>query len=595
MTTSLPARRDASSALFGKLDCTRGPVVIGITSQRLVGLTTVGDYLSKLGVPVLDMDQITSDLIDRPGPAQEAILRRFGRTLAGPGGQISHLGLASIVSHSQTARNDLESILYTRILENMRSRIDALTGQPVVAVLVPMLHEGGWTDQFDENWCVYCKESVIFARCALNGIPEDKARVYMSTQLPQDVKVSLSDYVIDNSGSRKETYAAVEKTLREAYQRALEEPSECEPDHDECDESLRLKQWLDEFGKLGISDILARLGDIAHVGQLAGSSTSTMRVDATSLAGDVTARKLEVMVTMSVSNSEGSSGLPDRVTTCRCGPKCKNGCKCKDGCDCGCSRKAPPANPTEPPAPDGDGGKVDRKPKALWVNRVAIIAILVLTCAGLLSLPAMNSGPGHEVQIVDRTTTKVVVVERTSPSPDILPGNGSCRAGSPVQLAEPPGRSFHYMPNAARRLVAIWEASFPSDCKGSSLRGLDSEGRLIIWQLHSDPYFTSLLYQYIVNYQLGSTIQVDRYQGISNTFAGRTIYSNYQGSRATIIERVDERQRPIARVEWTTSTSIRVTEYDIYSGRVTREYTLFDSDAQSYVLNAFYLYSLFSQ
>ena len=285
MTTSLPPAGGESTSV-GATAQPRKPYLIGITGQRRVGKTTVGEFLSHIGVPVIETEHMAAQLINRPGPAQQAILDRFGPYLANPDGTISHQALSVVVSKNPVARRDLETILFHRTVEALKHRIDALTDHPVVAVVVSLLHEGGWKRQFDENWCVYCDEKEVFARAHVDGFTPDHVQAMKATQLSQDQKVELSDYVIDNSYTRDETRQMVEITYGKALKRALSGPSEdtgggttVDPvdgsddnSHDNCDESNRLKKWLESFGKLGIEEVLARLGDVAHIGSRTASA-----------------------------------------------------------------------------------------------------------------------------------------------------------------------------------------------------------------------------------------------------------------------------------------------------------------------------------
>lgn len=585
MTTSLPLAGEGSTSV-GATRKSRTPYLIGITGQRRTGKTTVGEFLSQLGVPVLEADHLAAELLNRPGPAQKAILNRFGPLLVNPDGTINHELLSRLIVENPTNKRDLDMLLYNHTFVEIQNRIAALHDHEVVAVVVSLLYEGGWKRQFDETWTVFCDEKELFERAALDGITADQLKHMMSNQLPQSEKIGLCDRVIDNTNSRDDTRQSVGFCYGKVLKRAQGRPSEdtggnTKPDpvkgsddhsHDNCDESDRLKKWLDSFGKLGIEEVLARLGDIAHVGSRTAVTTSTMRIDATGSDESPMARELEVKVEMSVRNRKGGSDLP---------PKCPP------------VPPVPPVPPSKPPAPGCDGGNNGpRKPRSL-VAIVAIIAIVVLTLAGLYSLFR-----DPVVRIVNQTFTQVNVVVNngvTVPGKPPVITDGTCRGGSTVSFSAPPGKSFHFMPNASRRQVSVWEATFSSDCRSVTLRGLDSGRRQIIWQLFSDSYFTNLSYQYITDYRITGSIAVDRYDGPSNTFAGRTVYSSYRGSRASVVERMDSGQRPIFRAEWTSSTTLCVTEYDLSSGRVVRTYNLDGGAAQSYLSGGTFLYSLFNQ
>ena len=81
---------------------------------------------------------------------------------------------------------------------------------------VPLLLEVGVAHRFDKVIVVYVEKSVQIKRLRQrDGLSMEGARRALSTQMVLDKKVEQADYVIDNSGTRDETQAQVQKVWEE--------------------------------------------------------------------------------------------------------------------------------------------------------------------------------------------------------------------------------------------------------------------------------------------------------------------------------------------------------------------------------------------
>ena len=193
------------------------PYLIGITGQRRVGKTTVGNILDDNDIPVIDMQELLEFLLNRPGPLQQKVLDRFGPPLANRDGSISLGALSVIVDQNPIAQLDLGMLVYADVLKELHAQVDALSERDLdnslAAVIVRRLHEDGWSRQFDETWCVYCDEKELFERAGADDIPDARLRAMMDTKLTQDELVERSDRVIDNTYSLEETRQMVFNTV----------------------------------------------------------------------------------------------------------------------------------------------------------------------------------------------------------------------------------------------------------------------------------------------------------------------------------------------------------------------------------------------
>ncbi|MBC8000646.1 MAG: dephospho-CoA kinase [Leptolyngbya sp.] len=219
MSTSQTVTTGGSSAI----DCT-GPYRIGITSSIGAGKSTLGKMLAELGVPVIDTDHVTHELLNSPNPAYDKVLACFGDDLvAAPGAPIDRQKLAAIVfaPGRPDARKQLEAILHPAIRQVTRERLRAFK-VPVVAALVPLLFESGLKDEYHETWCLIIDPDKQVARLITDttrtGMDEAQARTRIAAQMPQDKKAELADRVIDNSGTLEDLRKQVEDCLKLARQ-----------------------------------------------------------------------------------------------------------------------------------------------------------------------------------------------------------------------------------------------------------------------------------------------------------------------------------------------------------------------------------------
>ncbi|MCC6981151.1 MAG: dephospho-CoA kinase, partial [Candidatus Melainabacteria bacterium] len=202
-------------------DCT-GPYRIGITSSIGAGKSTMGKMLAQLGVPVIDTDHVTHELLNSPNPAYDRVLACFGNDLVdAPGGPINRQKLAAIVfaPDKPDARKQLEAILHPEIRRVTRERLKS-SNSPVVAALVPLLFESNLVGEYHETWCLVIDPALqverLVADATRKGMDEAQARARIAAQMPQEKKAELADRVIDNSGTLDELRLQVEECLKQA-------------------------------------------------------------------------------------------------------------------------------------------------------------------------------------------------------------------------------------------------------------------------------------------------------------------------------------------------------------------------------------------
>ena len=182
--------------------------VFGLTGNIGSGKSTVAAMLCEAGIPVLDADRISREVMARGGRAYDAVVRAFGREILRDDGSIDRKRLGEIVFADPSLRAQLEAITHPAIFEAMKEAIARIEreGHRAVVVEATLIHESGKKGLFEAVISVTCdRETAISRLAARGGMSRRDAEARMRAQMDADRKAGASDYVIDNSASIDET------------------------------------------------------------------------------------------------------------------------------------------------------------------------------------------------------------------------------------------------------------------------------------------------------------------------------------------------------------------------------------------------------
>ena len=188
----------------------------GLTGNIACGKSAVEAFLRERGIPVIDADQVSRDVV-APGEATlAAISARFGNSVLRGDGSLNRAALGAIVFQDQKARRDLEAITHPPIIAETLRRVSALAtaGHALAIVSAALMVESGSYKGYAGLLVVTCDEQQQLKRLmARDGLDEQQARARIDSQLSQSEKAAAADFVIDNSGSSAELEAQVETWL----------------------------------------------------------------------------------------------------------------------------------------------------------------------------------------------------------------------------------------------------------------------------------------------------------------------------------------------------------------------------------------------
>lgn len=190
---------------------------VALTGGIATGKSHVLRRLASHGVPTIDADILSREVVQPGSPALHAIAIRFGREVLDANGELNRRALGDRVFADAAARRDLEAIIHPAVYAAIQSWLKKLeaAGRDRVAVAdIPLLYETGHDKEFDRVIVTRCTPDQQIARLrSRDGMTEDEARQRLAAQWPIDEKAARADYVIDTNGSVDDTNHRIDTVL----------------------------------------------------------------------------------------------------------------------------------------------------------------------------------------------------------------------------------------------------------------------------------------------------------------------------------------------------------------------------------------------
>lgn len=191
-------------------------IVLGLTGGIATGKSTADQYFRRKGIPVIDADQISHDIIDIGKPAWEKIRAHFGPKFLNEDQSINRRKLGQFVFQNANELKVLNDITHPLIHEEIIQQI-AVAKQKGVDLIVldaPVLFETNGDLDCDQTLVISLPPQLQLERLIERNhysIEEAKARI--ASQMPLRDKEARATYVIENTGTIKELEEKLTKVL----------------------------------------------------------------------------------------------------------------------------------------------------------------------------------------------------------------------------------------------------------------------------------------------------------------------------------------------------------------------------------------------
>ena len=193
------------------------PLRIGLTGGIASGKSTVTQRFAELGVPVIDADVASRNVVEPGKPGLAQVVQRFGGGILDADGRLDRRALRNLIFEDSSLRQALDAILHPLIRAEMEREAAQATA-PYVVIAIPLLVEGGSAGKrVDRVLVVDADETLQIQRLqARDRSSEEQARAILSSQATRAARLSHADDVLLNAGSVAELRQAVDR-LHEQY------------------------------------------------------------------------------------------------------------------------------------------------------------------------------------------------------------------------------------------------------------------------------------------------------------------------------------------------------------------------------------------
>ena len=177
--------------------------IIGLTGGIGSGKSAAATILKGLGLKVIDLDQITHELMMPSELGYIEIKKEFGEKYIDTKGVIDRKLLREEIFSSLDLKKRIESILHPIIFEECSKQLNKLKHEKYLVLVIPLLFETkNYISLIDESLLIDCDlETQIERVIKRDSISKTLANRIIKNQMNRQEKQLLADKVILNDGN----------------------------------------------------------------------------------------------------------------------------------------------------------------------------------------------------------------------------------------------------------------------------------------------------------------------------------------------------------------------------------------------------------
>jgi dephospho-CoA kinase len=197
----------------------------GLTGNIACGKSYVSKVFAELGAHVIDADMVVHELLAAGTKTYDKIVRAFGEIILDQNQEIDRKRLAQIVFFDSDKRLLLNKLTHPEVGAEILRRIRDLeqsSSSGIIIVDAALMVETGNYKTYHCLIVVACDPALQISRLiGRDGLTEKEARARIQSQMPIEEKRKLADFVIDTSGTLKQTRDQAEVVYRNLLIRQL--------------------------------------------------------------------------------------------------------------------------------------------------------------------------------------------------------------------------------------------------------------------------------------------------------------------------------------------------------------------------------------
>ncbi len=177
-------------------------IKIAVTGGIGSGKTLFCKYLNQLKIPVINVDEVSKEILDTDKDIREKIITAFG-TESFDGNKANKKFLAEKVFSNPQNVIKINSIIHPEVIKKVNVLLDAeLKNNSIAAAEAALIYEAGMEKYFDYVVLVTSDTGVRLKRKTENdNYTEEQFSKRNENQIPDEEKKKRADFVFENNGS----------------------------------------------------------------------------------------------------------------------------------------------------------------------------------------------------------------------------------------------------------------------------------------------------------------------------------------------------------------------------------------------------------
>jgi len=159
----------------------------------------ISNLFAELGVPIIDTDVISRQLLEPGELAYDQVCAHFGNSILKKANKIDRARLREVVFTNPAEKSWLETMLHPLIYQRSHEAVLKQSWASYVMVVIPLLFETNFQSLVDRILVVDCPAELQIERVVKrDNIDESLARKMMAQQLSNSQRLARAHDIIDN-------------------------------------------------------------------------------------------------------------------------------------------------------------------------------------------------------------------------------------------------------------------------------------------------------------------------------------------------------------------------------------------------------------
>ncbi len=190
-------------------------MILGLTGGIGTGKSTVANMLKEKGIPVVDTDLISREVIQYP-EIIEKIKLEISNEVFDFENKLDRKKMSEIVFENQEKLKKLNEIMHPEILKKMWNEVEKLKkDHKIIVVDIPLLFEINMEKEVDKILLIYSSKEIQIERIMnRDGRTREEAIKIINSQIPLYKKREKSDYIIQNNDSLEKLEKNLDKIVQ---------------------------------------------------------------------------------------------------------------------------------------------------------------------------------------------------------------------------------------------------------------------------------------------------------------------------------------------------------------------------------------------